>query len=108
MIGQLNPSLAAERANKLIMAQYERFKDRLSYGAQNLMQSGYLVWQTEYTNKLAELQDLVSRHQRNLEILSTNSWEGDKIRAQKELIDEAKLTDELLGAKPLLKPLHNP
>ena len=98
MAEQLNPQMSAERGNRFLSQQMERFRARLLYAVRNCIQDGYFIGTADYKDKSEKLQQLLQNHQRNLQIIYGNSWEGDKIRAQRELIDEQKLSEEMLGA----------
>ena len=97
MTEQYNPSLSAERINRLLEEQRTRLHDRLLFGAKQIMQSGYPLGRAGFATKIEQLQQLKMNHERNLQVIQGNSWPGDKVRAQRELLEEDKLEREVFG-----------
>ena len=90
---ELNPNVAAEKLNTFVELGLDLVKEYLDYGLRNWMQSGYPLGATPYQSKDTELQALQQRHERNLEVLFGQYYEGDRIRAERELLREKALTE---------------
>ena len=86
--------------NSLLKPAIKHMEDGLRLLMQNIAPKGRFVTQEELRDKRAELAGLIFNHDQHLSVASDpNALPGDRTRANRELLREQELREELFGAQ---------
>ena len=86
--------------NSILEPVIQHTRDGLRLVMGNIAPKGRFVTQEELRDKWAELAEKIFNHDQNLSVASDpNALPGDRIRANRELLREQELREELFGAQ---------
>ena len=86
--------------NSLVEPAVKHLEDTLRLLMENIAPKGRVVTQEELRDKRAELAEKIFNHDQHLSVASDpNALPGDRTRANRELLREQELREELFGAQ---------
>ncbi len=95
-----DPILDPAVYNRVTEQAVQHYEDTLRLLIQNIFPRGYMAGQEPETDKLVELSQLISSHDHHLSVAADpNALPGDRMRANKELLREQELRNELFNER---------